>query len=150
MLKLQSVSEMHALVGKSLGTSSWHQVTQEAVAAFAEVTDDFTPIHIDPEAGIKAGLGGTIAHGLYTLSLGPKFLHEIYTMSGHSLALNYGFEKVRFLSPVPVGSRIRMNATLTASSKIAGGYRFTITEAFEIEGQEKPACVAESVVAYFD
>lgn len=150
MLTLNGIHELAARVGQDLGTSDWHDVTQERITAFAHATDDFEQIHLDDARGKEAGLGGTIAHGLYTLSLGPKFLYEIYTLDGPSLGLNYGFEKVRFLSPVKVGSRLRMRATLQAVDPIPGGSRVTITQTFEIEGQDKPAAVADSVVAYFD
>lgn len=150
MLTLNGIEDLIERVGTDLGTSAWYDITQERIAAFAHGTEDFEAIHLDPERGRRAGLGGTIAHGLYTLSLGPKFLYEIFEMTGHSLGLNYGFEKVRFLSPVKVDSRIRMTATLLDTRPIDGGTRFTIRETFEIEGQDKPACVADSVLAYFD
>lgn len=150
MLTLTSVQAFRELAGTELGTSKWHVVTQQRVNDFADATDDHTAIHIDPDRAMAAGLDGTIAHGLYTLSLGPKFLHEIYSLSGYSVALNYGFERVRFLSPVATGSRVRMKAVLDGAEPIAGGTKFTIAETFELEGSSKPACVAEAVVAYFD
>jgi len=150
MLTLNGIPELTALVGQELGTSDWYDVTQDRITAFAHATDDFEQIHLNDARGKEAGLGGTIAHGLYTLSLGPKFLYEIYSLDGPSLGLNYGFEKVRFLSPVKVDSRIRMTATLKAVDPIPGGHRITITQTFKIEGEDKPAAVADSVVAYFD
>jgi acyl dehydratase len=150
MLTLNGITELAERVGQELGTSDWYDVTQDRITAFAHATDDYEQIHLDDARGKEAGLGGTIAHGLYTLSLGPKFLYEIYSLDGPSLGLNYGFEKVRFLSPVKVGSRVRMTATLKAVEPIPGGQRVTITQTFEIEGNEKPAAVADSVVAYFD
>ncbi|MFJ8812993.1 MaoC family dehydratase [Amycolatopsis thermoflava] len=150
MRTITGVAELRALVGTELGTSAWHEVTQARIDAFAAATDDFEDIHVDPAHGTEAGFGGTIAHGLYTLSLGPKFLYEIYTMRGNSLGLNYGFERVRFLAPMPAGARIRMVAHLTEAKPITGGTRFTLTQTFEIEGHAKPACVAEAVIAYFD
>jgi len=149
MLTLNGIDELVARVGSELGTSEWHEITQERITAFAHVTDDFEDIHLDPERGRQAGLGGTIAHGLYTLSLGPKFLYELYELTGHSLGLNYGFEKVRFLGPVKTGARVRMIATLVEARPIEGGMRCTIRETFEIEGESTPACVADSIVAYF-
>ncbi len=149
MLTLTSVRAFRELAGTELGTSAWHEVTQQRVNDFADATDDHTAIHVDPESARAAGLDGTIAHGLYTLSLGPKFLHEIYSLSGYSVALNYGFERVRFLSPVAIGSRVRMKAVMAQAEAIAGGTKFTLAETFEIEGRDKPACVADAVVAYF-
>jgi len=150
MVTFDSIAAMAARVGDVLGTSAWHEVTQQRIDAFAAATDDFEDIHVDPEAGKRAGLGGTIAHGLYTLSLGPKFLYEIYSMRGYSLALNYGYDKVRWLTPVPAGGRVRMTVKLADAKEIPGGTRFTLTQTFELDGSDKPACVAESVVAYFD
>lgn len=150
MLQINGISDLRERVGQELGTSAWYEVTQDRITAFAHATDDFEAIHLDPDRGREAGLGGTIAHGLYTLSLGPKFLYELWTVTGFSLGLNYGFEKVRFLSPVAVGSRIRMTATLTAIAPLTGGHRITLTQVFRIEGAEKPACVADAVIAFFD
>lgn len=150
MLTLNGIEDLAGRVGQTLGSSSWHDITQDRITGFAEATEDFEPLHLDDARGKEAGFDGTIAHGLYTLSLGPKFLYEIYSMRGHSLGLNYGFDRVRFLSPVKVGSRVRMTAALKSADPVPGGTRFTITETFEIEGQDKPAAVADAAIAYFD
>lgn len=142
--------ELRALTGQDLGTSGWHSVTQERIQAFADATEDWEAIHVDARRAAETPFGVPIAHGLYTLSLGPKFLYEIFEMTGHSLGLNYGFDRVRFLAPVRVGSRVRMTAHLAGSEPIEGGTKFRVRQVFEIEGEEKPACVAESVIAYFD
>ena len=142
--------ELRALTGQELGTSAWHDVTQQRIQAFADATEDWERIHVDPERVAETPFGVPIAHGLYTLSLGPKFLYEIFRMTGHSLGLNYGFDKVRFLAPVRVDSRVRMRASLVGSEPIEGGTKFRIRQVFEIEGEERPACVAESIIAYFD
>jgi acyl dehydratase len=142
--------QLRALTGQELGCSAWHAVTQERIQAFADATEDWEAIHVDPERAAATPFGVPIAHGLYTLSLGPKFLYEIFSMTRHSLGLNYGFDRVRFLAPVRVGSRIRMTAHLVGSEPIEGGTKFRIRQVFEIEGEEKPACVAESVIVYFD
>lgn len=146
----ESLDEFRAAVGQDLGTSSWHYVSQSIINGFAAATDDDERIHLDPVVAAATPLGTTIAHGLYTLSLGPKFLQEIYSVGGYSLALNYGFDKVRFLAPVPVASRLRMHAELTDVSALRGGSRFAIRETFEVEGDSNPVCVAEAIVAYFD
>jgi acyl dehydratase len=150
MRTLHGIQELRRLVGTELGTSSWHAVTQARIDAFAAATHDLEPLHTDPERAARTPWGVTIAHGLYSLSLGPALLGEIYTMSGHSLALNYGFDRVRFTSPVPVGSRLRMTARLEGAEPMTGGTLFRLRQTFEIDGQDKPACVAESVLAYFD
>jgi acyl dehydratase len=147
---ISGLDELRALTGSELGTSSWHLVTQDRIQAFADATEDWERIHVDPARAAETAFGVPIAHGLYTLSLGPKFLYEIYTMTGHSLGLNYGFDRVRFLAPVKVGSRIRMTASLVDTEPLDGGAKFRIRQVFEIEGEDRPACVAESVVAYFD
>lgn len=147
---MHSVDDLRALAGQLLGTSAWHEVTRERIQAFADATEDWERIHVDPERGAESPFGVNIAHGLYTLSLGPKFQYEIFEMNGHSLALNYGYEKVRFVSPVKLGARLRMTQTLLSVEPLEGGSTFRTRQTFEIEGQEKPACVAESVFAYFD
>ena len=150
MLTMTSVDDLRARVGEVLGTTAWHEVTQERINAFADATEDWERLHVDPERAKDTPWGVTIAHGLYTLSLGPKFQYEIFEMNGHSLALNYGYDKVRWLQPVPVGSRLRMTAELVAAEPIDGGSKFRMQQTFELEGSDKPACVAESLFAYFD
>lgn len=150
MRKLNSVDELRALVGTTLGTTDWYEITQERIQAFADATEDWERLHVDPQRGAESPFGVNIAHGLYTLSLGPKFQYEIFEMNGHSLALNYGYDKVRWLSPVKSGSRLRMTQELLAAEPLDGGSKFRTRQTFEIEGQEKPACVAESLFAYFD
>jgi acyl dehydratase len=149
MLTISGVEGLHARSGQELGVSAWHEVTQRHIDAFASATDDYERIHVDPERAKETPWGVTIAHGLYTLSLGPKFLYEIFELRDVPLALNYGFDKVRFISPVPVGSRVRMRATLAAVEDAGDGVRARVTQTFEREGQDKPVCVAESVVLYY-
>jgi acyl dehydratase len=156
MLTINGISGLRDRAGQELGTSAWHEVTQECINAFAAATDDYEKIHVSAERARQTPFGVTIAHGLYTLSLGPKFLYELFAMDDIGLALNYGFERVRFISPVPVNSRLRMQATLLSVRDVppppGTGYgeavRATIEERFEIEGVERPACVATAVVIY--
>lgn len=150
MHTFNTVDEIKALVNQDFGTSEWHTVTQDNITAFANATDDYVTIHLDPEAARSAGLDNTIAHGLYTLSLGPKFMAELYETPGIPLGLNYGFNSVRFIHVVPVNSRVRMHLHLQSWEPINGGAKFVFKETFEIEGVEKPACVAEAVVSFFD
>ena len=145
MLTITGPDELKAKVGEELGVSEWHEVTQERVNAFADATEDHQFIHVDVEKAKETPFGGTIAHGLYTLSLGPKFSYAMFSLEGFAFGLNYGYEKIRFPAPVPVGSRVRMRATLSNVTDVAGGLQITITQTFEVEGGEKPACVAESV-----
>jgi acyl dehydratase len=150
MLTITGVEGLRARAGQELGVSAWHEVTQDRINAFAKATDDYARIHIDPERAKETPFGVTIAHGLYTLSLGPKFLYEIFAMEDIPLALNYGFDRVRFVSPLPVGSRVRMRAALTTVDEGDGHVTARIAQTFEREGQERPVCVAESVVLYYE
>jgi acyl dehydratase len=150
MRLVHGVEGLRSIVGEELGISDWHLVSQDRIDAFAAATEDYEPLHVDPKRAQQSPFGVTIAHGLYTLSLGPKCLYEIYRIDGVSLTLNYGYNRVRWLEPVRVNSRLRMRAALTGADSIAGGAKFTITETFEVDGGERPVCVAESIAAYFD
>ncbi|HEU4977971.1 MAG TPA: MaoC family dehydratase [Solirubrobacteraceae bacterium] len=145
MLTITGIDELKAKVGEELGVSEWHEVTQEAVDAFAEATNDHQWIHVDPERAKATPFGGTIAHGLYTLSLGPQFSYAMFSIENVAFGLNYGYDRVRFPAPVPVGSKVRMRASLTSVDDIPGGVQTKITQTFEVEGGEKPVCVAESL-----
>src|SRR5213592_4772372 len=101
MLTISGLDELRAKVGEELGVSEWHEVTQERIDAFAEATEDHQWIHVDPERAAETPFGGTIAHGLYTLSLGPKFSYAMFSLEGFTCGLNYGYDKVRFPAPVP-------------------------------------------------
>jgi acyl dehydratase len=146
---INGIEELKAAVGNEVGVSDWHEVTQAAINEFAEVTQDFQWIHVDEERAAQTPFGGTIAHGLYTLSLGPKFSYEIFDIQGFAFGVNYGYEKVRFPAPLPVGSRLRMRATLTSVEDVAGGVQIKITQTFEREGGDKPVCVAEALSRAF-
>jgi acyl dehydratase len=147
---IAGVEGLRAAVGEELGVSGWHRIDQAAIDAFAGATEDDYFIHLDSErAQREAGLDSTIAHGLLTLSLGPKFSYEIVTVEGVGSTLNYGYEKVRFTSPVTVDSRLRMRLALAAIVETDAGVRVTYRQTFEIEGSERPACVADSVFFYW-
>ena len=142
---INGIDELKALVGEELGTSDWLEITQERVNQFAEATGDHQWIHVDPERAKDGPFGGTIAHGYLTMSLGPVLLPQVVTVTGFSMALNYGLNKLRFPSPVPVGSKLRLSAQLMDVEDINGGVQTTYRLTFEVEGQDKPACVAEAV-----
>jgi acyl dehydratase len=142
---INGLEELKSKVGEELGVSDWVEVTQEAIDAFADATGDHQWIHVDPERAKDTPFGGTIAHGLYTLSLGPQLSYSLFEVQGVAFGLNYGYNKVRYPAPLPVGSKVRMRATLTAAEDIPGGLQMTITQTFEREGGDKPVCVAESV-----
>jgi acyl dehydratase len=145
MLTISGIDELKAKAGEELGVSEWQEVTQDAIDAFADATGDHQWIHVDPARAAQTPWGSTIAHGLYTLSLGPQFTFAMFTIDGFAFGLNYGYNKVRFPAPLPVNSRVRMRATLSSVEDVPGGVQLTITQTFEREGEEKPVCVAESV-----
>ena len=143
-----TLEEFKAAVGEELGTSDWIEVTQEKVNLFADATGDHQWIHVDPEMAAKGPFGGTIAHGYFTLSLLPVMAEQCYTINNLIMGLNYGANKVRFPNPVPVGSRVRGTATLVGTEDIAIGTQVTIKFVVEIEGNDKPGCVAEVVYVF--
>jgi len=143
---INGLDELRTLAGEHLGYSDWVEVTQDMVNQFADATGDHQWIHVDVERAEKESpFGGPIAHGYLTLSLTNLVLPEVLEVRGVSLGVNYGTGKVRFPAPVPVGSRVRGTAELTACDEIAGGIQTTIVITMEIEGGAKPACVVESL-----
>lgn len=149
MLTLTGLDEVKAHVGKELGVSDWHLVTQEKIDQFAEVTGDDQWIHVDPERARQSPFGGTIAHGYYTLSLAPRFSYDMYKFEGFAFALNYGLNRVRFPAPMKVGGKVRMRAKLASVEDIPGGAQLVTELTFEAEGSEKPVCVAETLVRVY-
>jgi acyl dehydratase len=144
-----SVDDLPAHAGSHLGTSGWREITQEAVRRFADATGDHQWIHVDEERARAGPFGRTIAHGYLTLSLAPVLLWEILEVEGASVTVNYGLGKVRFPAPVPVGSRVRLAADLDAAEPFAGGVQVGLRAVFELEGQDKPCCVAEILFRYY-
>lgn len=149
MLTLNGLDEVKAHVGKELGVSEWRLVTQETIDEFARVTGDDQWIHVDVERAKQSPFGGTIAHGYYTLSLAPRFSYDMFSFEGFAFGVNYGLNRVRFPSPMPVGGRVRMRAVLAAVEEIPGGAQITTELTFEREGGEKPVCVAESLARVY-
>ena len=145
MLTVNGIDELKSKIGDELGISEWHEVTQEKIDAFAEVTGDDQWIHIDPERAKETPFGGTIAHGYYTLSLAPRFSYDLFRLEGVAFGLNYGLNKVRFPAPMPVGERVRMRMQLQSVDDIPGGAQITMLLTFEREDGDKPVCVAESL-----
>jgi len=142
---LHGPHEIRQSLGKHLGYSEWLEITQDRVNLFASATGDHQWIHVDPERAINGPFGAPIAHGYLTLSISNLFLPQIVDVQGFSAGINYGTDKVRFPSPVKVGSRIRGGAELTAVTEVKGGLQTTIVITIEIEGSSKPACVIESI-----
>ena len=149
MREINGIDELKALDGEELGSSEWHEVTQEIVDAFADATGDHQWIHVDPERAKDTPFGGTIAHGYYTLSLSPKMMDEIAKFSGFDFALNYGLGKVRFPAPLPVGSKVRATAKVVDISEVSGGVQVTTQMTYEREGGDKPVCVAETLARFY-
>ncbi|KRV50325.1 dehydratase [Wenjunlia vitaminophila] len=146
MRTFTGLDEFARAKGEHLGHSDWHTVTQEQIDRFAEATGDHQWIHVDPERAASGPFGGTIAHGYLTLSLVPALAQGIYRVDGVRMGINYGTNKVRFPSPVPVGSRVRGSAELVEVTVGAQGWQAVVRFTVEIEGQDKPACVADTVV----
>ncbi len=139
-------ADMKGAVGKQLGNSDWLQITQERINQFADATGDHQWIHVDPERAKSGPYGACIAHGYLTLSLVNMFLPQIVEVRGIRMGINYGLEKVRFPAPVRVGSRIRGGGELVQVEDVKGGaVQSTIRITVEIEGSDRPACVADTI-----
>ncbi len=147
MRVFHNVGEILGAVGQSLGTSDWIQITQERVDTFADATGDRQWIHVDvARARAESPYGGPIAHGYLSLSLLPVLGWQIYAIEGAKMGVNYGSNKVRFPSPVPVGSRLRLSSVLLEASQLPdGAIQMVVEQTVEIEGRTKPAVVAETV-----
>jgi acyl dehydratase len=138
-----TIAELEQAGERELGTSSWVPVEQRRIDLFAEATDDHQWIHVDSEAAKLGPFGQTVAHGYLTLSLLPSLLSEVMTITDSRMGVNYGVEHVRFTSPVPSGSRVRLHAKLVGTERRAAGVLFRVGFQIEIENQEKPAVVGE-------
>jgi len=146
---VNGIDGLKAKIGEHLGFSDWVEVTQDQVNMFAEATGDHQWIHVDPERAKSGPFGGPIAHGYLTLSLAPGLLTSVLRVEGIAMGVNYGLNKLRFPSPVPVGSKVRVGATLAGVEDFAGGAQVTLDLVFEVEGKDKPACVAQAVYRYY-
>ncbi|GLZ11574.1 MaoC family dehydratase [Actinomadura sp. NBRC 104425] len=150
MLTVNGLDEIKALAGKDLGHGDWLEITQERVDTFADATDDHQWIHVDAEKAANGPFGGTIAHGYLTLSLVIPLFGALLDIQGTAMSINYGLEKVRFPSPVRVGSRIRLAAKVASVEDVPGnGVQMVCDFTVEIEGSAKPACVARTVYRHY-
>jgi acyl dehydratase len=143
------IGELAAKAGEHLGYSRWHEITQDQVNHFADTTGDHQWIHQDVDRARAGPFGGTIAHGYLTLSLMPMLLWQILEVEGASAVINYGLNRVRFPTPVPVGAKLRLAAELAAVDEVNGGLQATVRGTIEVEEAEKPACVAEILLRYY-
>ena len=141
--------DIPSLAGTDLGWSEWREVTQERIDTFADATDDHQWIHTDPERAKDGPFGAAIAHGFLTLSLAVPMWTELLDVDGVSAKVNYGLDKVRFISPVPAGSRVRMNAVVAEVTEIAGGFQLAVDQTIELEGGAKPAVIARGIYRFY-
>jgi acyl dehydratase len=149
MTTVIDITDLPSKVGEHIGYSGWHTVTQEQVNLFADATGDHQWIHVDPERAKSGPFGGPIAHGYLTLSLIPALLPEVLAVSGITMGVNYGTNKVRFPSPVPVGSELRLGLTLAAVEEVQGGVQVTLDVVLEVKDAPKPSCAAQVVFRYY-
>jgi len=142
--------ELVSNVGSEIGVSDWFEVTQEAVNLFADATGDHQWIHVDPEKAKAGPFGRTVAHGYFTLALAPMLSRQVLQVDGVKMGINYGSNKVRFPSAVKVGSRVRMRVVLVSAEPVEpNGVQATYDFTFEVEGEQKPGCVAQVVTRYY-
>ncbi len=135
--------------GTHFGRSSWWEITQDRIEAFADATGDHQWIHVDPSRAANGPFGTTIAHGYLTLSLAVPLVAEVLSVEGVAMGINYGTNRVRFPAPVPVGSRVRAAVQLISAEAIDGGAQLTLRVEFELEASPKPGCVAEVIYRYY-
>ncbi len=147
MKTFQTLAELATCVGQEVAASDWITITQQQVNTFADATGDHQWIHVDAEKAKAGPFGGTIAHGFLTLSLLPRFLESSIVINDVRMGINYGLNKVRFVNPVLVGSRLRARMSLAASENIENNGKQMVWDiTIEIEGKDKPACVAQAVI----
>jgi len=145
-----TLAELPSLKGQPLGVSEWFEITQQRVNTFADATDDHQWIHVDVErASQQSPFGGPIGHGFLTLSLFVPMWSQVLVVTDVGMAVNYGLNKVRFPAPVPVGSKVRLTATLVDVEEVKGGLQLTIGGVIEREGGDKPVCVLEAVTRFY-
>ncbi len=145
-----TLAELPSLKGQQIGVSEWFEVTQDRVNTFADATDDHQWIHVDPQrATAESPFGGPIGHGFLTLSLFVPMWSQVLQVTDITMGVNYGLNKVRFPAPVPVGSRIRLVATLLDVEEVKGGLQLTVSGVVEREGSDKPVCVLESLTRLY-
>ena len=148
MRTFTSGADLAASVGQEIGVSDWHEIPQSQIDLFAEATGDDQWIHVDPERASQGPYGTTIAHGYLTLSLLAPLMKTTYRIEGAKMAVNYGLNKVRFAAPVRVGSRVRVRVSLASVDEIPNGVQSVWSAVIELEGSEKPACIAEPVTRH--
>ena len=149
MRTFATLAELQSLVGQEVGSSDWIEVDQHRIDLFADATGDHQWIHVDPKRAAAGPFGATVAHGFLTLSLLPEMSASAFAVEGSRMGVNYGLNRVRFPSPVPVGSRLRGHFKLLSWEAVEGGVQMVLEVTMEREGSAKPVCVAESIVRRF-
>ena len=144
----QNIAELLAAEGEELGHTEWLEITQQRVNLFAEATGDHQWIHVDPERAAKTPFGGCIAHGYLTLSLVSQFISQLMRVENLVMGVNYGCDKVRFPAPVKVGARARGHGVILKAERIGDAVQLAVRVTVEVEGQEKPGCVAETLARF--
>jgi acyl dehydratase len=148
---VQGTAGIRELAGQHLGYSDWLEIGQDRVNQFADATGDHQWIHVDPERATRESpYGGPIAHGYLTIALGPLLVPQVMQVQGMRLGVNYGSDRVRLPAPVPVGSKVRAGVEILEVTDIDGGVQAKIRVTIEVEGSEKPACVADNIYRYYD
>ena len=150
MKTFQGIAELARAAGTDLGSSDWLEIDQQRIDTFAAATGDHQWIHVDPERAADGPFGRTIAHGFLTLSLLPVLQHQLYAVEGVRMAVNVGLNRVRFMTPVPVGSKVRASAKIISVTELDGAVQLVFATTIEIEGVEKPAAVIESIARFFE
>ena len=148
-MKELTLDELPGAIGQEFTGDEWLVITQEQIDQFADATGDHQWIHVDRERAAEGPYGRTIAHGFLTLALMVPLSNQVVQVTGARMGVNYGLDRVRFITPVPVGSRVRAKVEFTALSEVEGGYQLSRKVTIELEGAEKPACVAESLVRLY-
>lgn len=146
---VSTIEEITGLAGVEFGPSSWREITQADIELYANLSGDDNPIHVNAEIAAKSPYGGTIAHGMLTLSMVVVHLREIYRITGAGMGIVYGFNRIRFPHAVPSGSRIRVRGRVASVTEVEGGWQVELPLIFELEGVEKPACVAELILRHY-
>ena len=147
--RFDSPAELLTAVGEALGPTDWLEITQERINLFADATGDHQWIHVDPERAKDGPFGATIAHGYLSLSLANYFLPQLMTVSNVSMGVNYGCEKVRFPAPVPVGSCVRGAGEVISAEEVKGCVQVVVRVTVEIEGNDRPACVVDTISRFY-
>ena len=149
MPTFQSPNDLRAAIGQELGPSDWLEIKQDRIDQFAEATGDFQWIHVDPSRAAAGPFGSTIAHGYLTLSLVPMLTREYYSVEGATMIVNYGLDRVRFVSPVPVGSRVRARSSIVEAADVKDAVQVTLRTTIELAGTDRPAAVVDGVTRVY-